>query len=84
MRAENISLSLTIGWSSVPSHRHAEEIAKAGRRAAVLTRQLLAFSRKQGIQPVVLDLNTATRELEKKDRAWGGLPDSRSHPWAKA
>jgi two-component system, cell cycle sensor histidine kinase and response regulator CckA len=47
------------------SHKYAVEIAKAGRRAAALTRQLLAFSRKQVIQPVVLDLNSATRELEK-------------------
>jgi two-component system cell cycle sensor histidine kinase/response regulator CckA len=47
------------------SHKYAVEIAKAGRRAAALTRQLLAFSRKQIIQPVVLDLNAATGELEK-------------------
>ena len=47
------------------SHKYAVEIAKAGRRAAALTRQLLAFSRKQIIQPVVLDLNAATSELEK-------------------
>ena len=47
------------------SHRYAVEIAKAGRSAAALTRQLLAFSRKQIIQPVVLDLNAATIELEK-------------------
>jgi len=47
------------------SHGYAVEIAKAGRRAATLTRQLLAFSRKQVIQPVVTDLNTATCELEK-------------------
>jgi len=46
-------------------HKYAVEIAKAGRRAAALTRQLLAFSRKQVIQPVVLDLNAATAELEK-------------------
>ena len=70
----NNALGVITGYSDLlrwslppqsPSRRHAEEIAKAGRRAAVLTRQLLAFSRKQVIQPVVLDLNTATRELDK-------------------
>jgi two-component system, cell cycle sensor histidine kinase and response regulator CckA len=48
-----------------PLHNYAAEISKAGRRAAALTRQLLACSRKQIIQPVVLDLNAATGELEK-------------------
>ena len=40
------------------------EIQKAGERAAALTRQLLAFSRKQMQQPVVLDLNGLVRDLD--------------------
>ena len=40
------------------------EIQKAGERAAALTRQLLAFSRKQMLQPVVLDLNGLVRDLD--------------------
>ena len=34
-----------------------EEVRKAGERAAALTRQLLAFSRKQELEPRVIDLN---------------------------
>jgi CheY-like chemotaxis protein len=35
-----------------------KEIEKAGRTAAALTRQLLAFSRREIIEPIVVDLNT--------------------------
>ena len=38
-------------------HRDIEEIRQAGHSAASLTRQLLAFSRKQLLQPQVVDLN---------------------------
>ncbi|HPC83163.1 MAG TPA: PAS domain S-box protein [Thermoanaerobaculaceae bacterium] len=48
-----------------PMRRKAEEILKAARRSAALTRQLLAFSRKQTLQPQVLDLNDHLRNLEK-------------------
>jgi PAS domain S-box-containing protein len=46
-------------------YRHLDEIKKAGDRAAALTRQLLAFSRKQILQPEVLDLNHIVVELSK-------------------
>ena len=41
------------------------EVKKAGERAAALTRQLLAFSRKQVLQPVPLDLNRVVSEMER-------------------
>jgi two-component system, cell cycle sensor histidine kinase and response regulator CckA len=44
--------------------REIEEIKRAGERAASLTRQLLAFSRRQVLQPKVLDLNAAVTEME--------------------
>jgi two-component system cell cycle sensor histidine kinase/response regulator CckA len=43
--------------SNDPQRKDIEEIQKAGDRAALLTRQLLAYSRKQVLQPKVLDLN---------------------------
>ena len=42
----------------------ADEIHAAGQRAAQLTRQLLAFSRKQAIAPVPVDLNEVVRGIE--------------------
>ncbi len=51
-----------------PKHvarRHADQICKASHRAASLTRQLLAFSRKQVLQPRVTDLNEVVLELGK-------------------
>ena len=45
--------------------RDVEEIRKAGDRAAALTRQLLAFSRRQVLQPKVLDLNIVVTTMEQ-------------------
>jgi len=41
------------------------EVEKAGRRAAALTSQLLAFGRRQVLQPKPIDLNHVVVELEK-------------------
>jgi two-component system cell cycle sensor histidine kinase/response regulator CckA len=46
-------------------HTEIEEIKTAGERAAALTSQLLAFSRKQIIQPKILDLNRLLAGIEK-------------------
>ncbi|MBI3492477.1 MAG: response regulator [Acidobacteria bacterium] len=45
-------------------HEDLQEIRRAGERAAALTRQLLAFSRKQILQPQVMNLNTVVAEME--------------------
>src|SRR6185503_12381301 len=48
-----------------PAHRKlATEIVKASARASGLTRQLLAFSRKQVLKPVVLDVNGVVADME--------------------
>ena len=46
-----------------PNRTAVEQIMKAGERAAALTRQLLAFSRRQVMQPKVLDLNHLVASL---------------------
>jgi hypothetical protein len=49
--------------------QNVEEIGKAGERAATLTRQLLAFSRRQVLQPRTLNLNaivTGTEEMLRR------------------
>src|SRR5262245_49957922 len=62
----NNLLTIITGYSQIilntlregdPNRHSAEQILKAGERAAALTKQLLAFSRRQALQPKVLDLN---------------------------
>ncbi len=73
----NNLLTVIGGYSSIllnklppesPHRSNVEEIKKAGDRAGALTRQLLAFSRKQILQPKILDLNVAVADMEKMVR----------------
>jgi PAS domain S-box-containing protein len=48
-----------------PLRTEVEEIHKAGERAASLTQQLLAFSRKQVIKPRIIDLNETVKDAKK-------------------
>jgi signal transduction histidine kinase len=58
-------LVLTATDPADPVHASVDEIRKASERAASLTHQLLAFSRKQVLQPRVLDLNAVVADTEK-------------------
>jgi two-component system, cell cycle sensor histidine kinase and response regulator CckA len=57
-----------------PLRRDIEEIRSAGERAATVTRQLLAFGRRQMLQPQVVDFNALIRQLQKLLRGLLGAP----------
>jgi len=70
----NNLLGVILGYSELlldrmspsdPERKSIEEIQKASERGALLTRQLLAFSRKQVLEPKVLDLNAVVKGMEK-------------------
>ena len=70
----NNLLTVITGYSDImrrglsadhPFFEPMEEIKKAGDRAAALTRQLLAFSRKQVLKPEIVDLNAVIADMEK-------------------
>ena len=70
----NNLLSVIIGYSELlssnpasdpPMKAHLQTIKRAGERAASLTAQLLAFSRRQVLQPSVVNLNLLVKETEK-------------------
>jgi two-component system, cell cycle sensor histidine kinase and response regulator CckA len=70
----NNLLGLIIGYSEAlqerippedPFREAVDEIQNAGKRAAALTQQLLAFSRKQVLEPRILNLNTIILDVEK-------------------
>jgi len=68
----NNLLVVILGYSEVLEDRlgdselgkHAHQVRKAGERAASLTRQLLAFSRQQVLEPKVLSLNEIVADIE--------------------
>ena len=51
--------------SDQPIHAHLLEIRKAAERSADLTRQLLAFARKQTVSPQVIDMNKTVEGMLK-------------------
>src|SRR5437763_5722249 len=59
------SLALQRMNGNDPMRGYLEEIKKAGDRAANLTRQLLAFGRKQILQPLALNLNDIVTDMNK-------------------
>jgi PAS domain S-box-containing protein len=70
----NNLLSIILGHSDILEQqagangrlrKSVEATRQAAERAAALTMQLLAFSRKQVIEPTVIDLNTSVKEIEK-------------------
>ncbi len=83
----NNLLGVIIGYSELlisgfpadsASHRRLEAIKQAGQRAASLTTQLLAFSRKQTLQPRVVNLNSVVKETERLLRPMLGEDIERS------
>jgi signal transduction histidine kinase len=60
----HVSLALRGRDDPARLRRRLEEIERAAERAAGLTQQLLAFSRKQVLQPRVIDLNDAVRDMQ--------------------
>jgi len=73
----NNILSVIMGYDNLiesdlepdsPLRKYTEEIQRSAERATGLTQQLLIFSRKQTVQPIVLDLNDAVKDLDKMMR----------------
>jgi len=70
----NNLLAVIIGYGEIieerlddsdPLSTKAGQITAAGKRAAALTRQLLAFSRQQVLEPKILDLNTVVADTTR-------------------
>jgi nitrogen-specific signal transduction histidine kinase/CheY-like chemotaxis protein len=65
--AEELAAATESDWAGrcASAHDDLEQISRAGERAASLTRQLLAFARREVVQPQVLDLDTVVSAVEE-------------------
>ena len=65
--AEELAAATESDWAGrcESAHDDLEQISRAGERAASLTRQLLAFARREVVQPQVLDLDTVITAVEE-------------------
>ena len=65
--AEELAAATEADWAGrcESAHDDLEQISRAGERAAGLTRQLLAFARREVVQPQVLDLDTVVTAVEE-------------------
>jgi two-component system cell cycle sensor histidine kinase/response regulator CckA len=61
----NVEIQQSMIEAASPLAEPIDEVRKAADRAAALTRQLLAFSRRQVLEPKVLDINALITNLEK-------------------
>lgn len=59
----NAELAMDQMPSDAPLREHLDEILQAGKRSSDLTRQLLAFARRQTVKPAILDLNETVTEM---------------------
>jgi signal transduction histidine kinase len=65
--SEQVAAANESDWAQCCESAHSDlgQITRAAERAASLTRQLLAFARREVIQPQVLDLDTVITEMEE-------------------
>lgn len=61
----NAEIALNRVQNTDPVHKHLKQIMSAGMRSADLTRQLLAFARKQTVTPKILNLNDTVESMLK-------------------
>ena len=61
----NAQLAIESIETDHPAHKHLQDVVVAAQRSSELTRQLLAYARKQAVRPQVLDLNETVASMLK-------------------